>query len=173
MQFRHKLISCQQNVINNFIHFKVIILNIIKTKQLLNTTEWSSNLLVLWFLMNLDFSLIQIAQFDTSINLFCLVPVTRAFYVVYSGKCSGFLISFFRPFNEYLHMGDKSPMQRGFFTKSTGVLLPALGFLGRLYNFCNFVIIFSLMYVTMICRSSDIFYIFGNDRILPKNVLLK
>ena len=36
-------------------------------------------------------------------------------------------------------------MQRGFFTNSVGDLLPALGFLGGLYNFCNFVIIFSLM----------------------------
>ena len=44
---------------------------------------------------------------------------------------------------------------------------------GRLYNFYNFVIIFSLMWVTMICRSSNIFYRFGNDRILPKNVHLK
>ena len=30
-------------------------------------------------------------------------------------------------------------------TKSADGLLPALGFLGELYNFCNFVIIFSLM----------------------------
>ena len=44
-----------------------------------------------------------------------------------------------------LHAGNKSPMQRGFFTISTGDLLLALGFLGGLYNFCNFVIIFSLM----------------------------
>ena len=40
---------------------------------------------------------------------------------------------------------DKLPMQRGFFINSTGDLLPTLGFLGGLYNFCNFVIIFSLM----------------------------
>ena len=58
-------------------------------------------------------------------------------------------------------------------TNSAGDLLPALGFLGGLYNFCNFVIIFSLIKVTMVCRSSDIFYRFGNDRILPKNVRLK
>ena len=38
-----------------------------------------------------------------------------------------------------------------------------------LYNFCNLVIIFSLMYI-MICGSSDILYRFGNDRILPKNM---
>ena len=36
--------------------------------------------------------------------------------------------------------GDESPMQ-SFFENGTGDLLPALGFLGRLYNFCNFVII--------------------------------
>ena len=40
-------------------------------------------------------------------------------------------------------VGDKSPVQIGFFTNSTGDLLLALGFLGTLYNFCNFVIIFS------------------------------
>ena len=44
-----------------------------------------------------------------------------------------------------LNAGDKLLMQRGFFTDSMGHLLPALGFLGGLYNFCNFVIIFSLM----------------------------
>ena len=60
-----------------------------------------------------------------------------------------------RPMN-ILRMGYKSTVQRGFFTKSTSDLLPALGFLGELYNFCNFVIIFSLMYVT-ICRSKGIF----------------
>ena len=76
-------------------------------------------------------------------------------------------------FNEYFTCGHKSPVQRGFFRNSTGNLLPILGFLGELYNFCNFVIIFSLMYVMMICKSSDIFYRFGNDQILPKNVQLK
>ena len=60
-----------------------------------------------------------------------------------------------RPMN-ILCMGYKSPVQRGFFTKSTSGLLPTLGFLGKLYNFCNFVIIFSLMCVT-ICRSKGIF----------------
>ena len=44
-----------------------------------------------------------------------------------------------------LRAGSKLPMQRSFFTNSAGDLLPALEFLGRLYNFCNFVIIFSLM----------------------------
>ena len=41
--------------------------------------------------------------------------------------------------------GDKSLVQLSFFTNSTGDLLPTLEFLGRLYNFCNLVIIFSLM----------------------------
>ena len=36
-------------------------------------------------------------------------------------------------------VGDKSPVQRGFFTNSAGDLLPALEFLGGLYNFCNYV----------------------------------
>ena len=44
-----------------------------------------------------------------------------------------------------LHVGDKSPTQSIFFTNSMGDLLPALRFLGGLYNFCNFVIIFPLM----------------------------
>ena len=44
-----------------------------------------------------------------------------------------------------LHADDKSTVQRVFFTNSVGDLLPALGFLGGLYNFFNFVIIFSLM----------------------------
>ena len=41
--------------------------------------------------------------------------------------------------------GDKSPMQRGFFKNNAGDLLPALRFLGGLYNFCNYVIIISLL----------------------------
>ena len=44
-----------------------------------------------------------------------------------------------------LRAGDKSPVQRGFFTNSAGDLLPALGFLGGPYNFFDFVIIFYLM----------------------------
>ena len=38
-----------------------------------------------------------------------------------------------------LRADDKSPVQRGFFTNSAGDLLPALEFLGRLYNFCNYI----------------------------------
>ena len=41
--------------------------------------------------------------------------------------------------------GNKSPMQRGSFKNSVGDLLPALRFLGGLYNFCSFAIVFSLM----------------------------
>ena len=40
-----------------------------------------------------------------------------------------------------LREGDKSPVQKGFFTNSAGDVLPVLGFLGGLYNFCNFEII--------------------------------
>ena len=44
-----------------------------------------------------------------------------------------------------LYAGDKSPMQRGFFQNNAGDLLSAVRFLGGLYNFCNCVIIFSLL----------------------------
>ena len=44
-----------------------------------------------------------------------------------------------------LRVGDKSPVQRGFFENSAGDVLLALRFLGGLYNFCNFVIVFSLI----------------------------
>ena len=44
-----------------------------------------------------------------------------------------------------LRTGDKSLVQRGFFTNRTSDLLPTLGFLSGRYNFCNFVIVFSLM----------------------------
>ena len=44
-----------------------------------------------------------------------------------------------------LCMGDKSLAQECFFKNRVGDLLPALRFLGELYNFCNFVIILSLM----------------------------
>ena len=44
-----------------------------------------------------------------------------------------------------LHAGNKSPVQRGVSRNSADNFLPALSFLGGLYNFCNFVIIFSLM----------------------------
>ena len=45
----------------------------------------------------------------------------------------------------FFHAGNKSPVQRGFFTNIAGDLLPTLGFLGGLYNFFNFTTIFSLM----------------------------
>ena len=44
-----------------------------------------------------------------------------------------------------LRAGDKSRVQRGLFTNSAGDLLPALDFLGGLHNFCNLVIMFSLI----------------------------
>ena len=56
-----------------------------------------------------------------------------------------------------LGTGDQSPVQRGSFKNSAGDLLPALSLLGGLYNFCNFVIIFSLIEVTMICRRATYF----------------
>ena len=44
-----------------------------------------------------------------------------------------------------LGMGYKLQVQRSFFNNSVGDLLPALSFLGGLYDFSNFVIIFSWM----------------------------
>ena len=41
-----------------------------------------------------------------------------------------------------LYTDNKSPLQKGIFNNSMGNLLPALSFLGGLYNFCNFIIIF-------------------------------
>ena len=41
-----------------------------------------------------------------------------------------------------LRAGNKSPLQKGFITNSSGDLLPSLG---GLFDFCNFVIMFSLM----------------------------
>ena len=43
-----------------------------------------------------------------------------------------FSISVTGPQMNTLHAWDKSPMDRGFFTNSTGDLLPFLGFLGGL-----------------------------------------
>ena len=44
-----------------------------------------------------------------------------------------------------LGTGDKLPVQRGSFENSVGDLLSTQRFLGGLYNFSNFVTIFSLM----------------------------
>ena len=44
-----------------------------------------------------------------------------------------------------LHAGNKSAVIKHFFKNSVGNLLPAIRFLGELYNFCNFVIILYLI----------------------------
>ena len=44
-----------------------------------------------------------------------------------------------------LRAGNESPVQIGFLKNNVGYLLPALRFLGGLYNFHYFVVIFSLM----------------------------
>ena len=64
-----------------------------------------------------------------------------------------------------LRAGNKSPVQRSFFKNSAGGLLPPiLRFLGGFYDFCNFVIIFSLIklrwfvekrYILQICKWSN------------------
>ena len=38
MQFRHEIVSSQQKIVNDFIHFKLIMSNTIEAKQLLDTT---------------------------------------------------------------------------------------------------------------------------------------
>ena len=82
-----------------------------------------------------------------------------------------------------LPAGNKLPVQRGFSKNGTDDLLPVLRFLGGLYNFSNFVIACwtlvrqqSLLFsfnVSHDMKKSDIFYIFGSDQILPKNMQLK
>ena len=64
---------------------------------------------------------------------------------MYSYALDGFIIVSTALSMNILNADDKSLVQRDFFTNSAGDLLPALGFLGGLYNFKNFVIIFSLM----------------------------
>ena len=55
--------------------------------------------------------------------------------------------------------GDKFPMQRGFIKNSAGDLLHAIRFLGRLYNFCKFVIMFSFIQFKLYVEEQDIFQI--------------
>ena len=90
-------------------------------------------------------------------------------------KCSGLKgLSLSALSINILHPGYKSPMKRGFFKNSTGNLLTNHRFLVSLYDFCNFIIIFSLMQVTMICtvrrnrfifkKKGHIFFIFNESR---------
>ena len=67
-----------------------------------------------------------------------ITKVQHLLLCVFSGPSTGLLINI-------TCTGDTSPEQRGFFKNSAGNLLPALRFLGRLYNFCYFLINFSLM----------------------------
>ena len=63
--------------------------------------------------------------------------------------------------------GDKLPMQRGFFKNGMGNLLPALRFLGELYNFCHFVIIFSLL------QYNNNSFIYSQMKIIYNNLSIK
>ena len=72
-------------------------------------------------------------------------------------KNGDFLLAYAGFSMNILYMGNKLSMQRDFFNNSTDNLLPVLNFLAGLYNFCNFVITFSLMKVTMICRRATYF----------------
>ena len=64
---------------------------------------------------------------------FCEVDLFYNFLKYFSGTITGLSMNI-------LCAGDKLPMQRGFPKNGMGSLLPALRFLGGLYNFCNFVI---------------------------------
>ena len=92
----------------------------------------------------------------------CSFPIYRWFYLMHSSIPSWSTNIFFcclagTQFSDcftclttgfsmnILHQDNNWPMQRGFFTNGKGDLLPTLGFLGGLSNFCNFAIIFSLM----------------------------
>ena len=78
-------------------------------------------------------------------KVFCKKGVLRNF-AKFTGKHLFKSLSFNTGLSmNILCAGDKLPVQRGFFTNSVGDLLPVVGFLGQLYNFCNSVIIFSIM----------------------------
>ena len=73
MQFWHKFISSPKKCVNDVIRLKLIISNIIKVVEFLSS--WLSS----WISMKVIFVLPQIAQFDESINLFCLFFLTLEF----------------------------------------------------------------------------------------------
>ena len=54
-----------------------------------------------------------------------------------------------------LCVGDKLPMQRGFFKNNAGDLLPALSFLGRLYNTVFLVPIIYLPKFLIPCKTQQ------------------
>ena len=70
-KFFQNFVSSHEKFVNDFIHLNWSFQLLLK---LLNTTYQSS-----WFLINLDFFLPQIAYFNKSINLFCLVFLTLGF----------------------------------------------------------------------------------------------
>ena len=74
------------------------------------------------------------------------------FLILKTANCKSYFITDTDLSMNILHAGNILPVQRGFLKNSANDLLPALRFLGKLYNFCSFVITFSLMQVTMICR---------------------
>ena len=66
---------------------------------------------------------------------------------------------------------NKLPMQRGFFKTSMGDLLPALRFLGRLYNFCILYLYFLYSNITTIAlfilrlkTSNNLQFKYKNDK---------
>ena len=82
----------------------------------------------------------------------CQQYLTVMFLILKTANCKSYFITDTDLSMNILHAGNILPVQRGFFKNSASDLLPALRFLGRLHNFYSFVITFSLMQVTMICR---------------------
>ena len=74
----------------------------------------------------------------TSFTIWVITIVPHRAYITHEVINTGLSVNI-------LHAGYKTPVQRGFFTNSVSDLPPTLGFLCGLYNFCNFVIICSLM----------------------------
>ena len=124
MWFRRKFFPNQEISVNNLMHYKLIISNIIIKWNiaingiLLNGVlilNFLNNLLASCLLINLDYFLPLTVKFDVSINLFCLVFLTIIFVcsiffttetisfhcfhsiVVYSTTFSGFFISLYSP----------------------------------------------------------------------------
>ena len=94
---------------------------------------------------------VQLFQFEPEQKIHLVMRTTRkklnkftlqlpVYYILEKEilSCAGFSINI-------LHASDKSPVQRGFFNNGKSGLLHALIFLGRLFNFYNFVFIFPLM----------------------------
>ena len=86
--------SSQQKIVNNLVHFKLIISNTVKTKNVFENKilpingilfngvlipNLLNNLLASWYLMNLDFFIPQITQCHIIINIFFVALLALEF----------------------------------------------------------------------------------------------